>query len=558
MEPFSEPPMSDESATTKIEPSQSDSALIQAFSRDRSEPAFAALVGRHAGWLYAAAYRQLGDHHLAEDATQAVFVLLSQRASRMKPKQKLSGWLFLTLGYTVKSITRSRRRREHHEKLAASQRSEIPSAAGVLTGELDGAVALLPRKYQAAILLRFYQGLEIPTIAQQLQISEAATRKRIERALDQLRRASVPRPAPRRSPPPPSSARRKICGRFARLTRASLAAPGSSISSGASLAAKGAANLMLAANLKLALLLLLLALLTAAPASLAIWYFETAPPPPPSVPAAVAPIPTPAPRIALTPDQQILEQTYGLLPGETVRWIKPPFIKQRPLIYAKIPFSETPSTFMLWDNKNATFGIWVWSYPSLQPGDHLNMRTIATFLLRLGDYQVEGDKQLLSTRLPGDFSCDPSASAQQRTDALQKIFSQAAGYPLTLTFRQVDRPVVVFTGIWHSVLGSQRHPVQIFGLSLGGDPKTDRNFTQYPGDWNDELGDWLNEQVLFEAHRLPRSIDFHTNSIGDGSPAAKAHAHDLKLICDHIAQQTGLTWTEETRTVRRLFIERAP
>ncbi len=187
MEPLSEPPMSDESATTTIEPSQSDSALVQAFSRNRSEPAFAALVDRHAGWLYAAAYRQLGDHHLAEDATQAVFVLFSQRASRMKPKQKLSGWLFLTLGYTVKSITRSRRRREHHEKLAAAQRPEVLSAAGVLTGGLDNAVAQLPREYQNAILLRFYQGLEIPTIARQLQITEAAARKRIERALDHLR-----------------------------------------------------------------------------------------------------------------------------------------------------------------------------------------------------------------------------------------------------------------------------------------------------------------------------------------------------------------------------------
>ncbi len=314
---------------------------------------------------------------------------------------------------------------------------------------------------------------------------------------------------------------------------------------------------MLAANLKLALLLLILAFLTAAPASLAIWYFETAPPPP-SASAAVRPIPTPARDIVLTPDQQILEKAYAVRPGEIIRWIKPPFIKQRPLIYTGITFPETPSTFMLWDGNNAKFGIWVWSFPSLQPSDHLKMRGIATYLLRLADYQVEGDKQLLSTTMPGDFSCDPRATPQQQTAALQKLFSQAVGYPLTLTFRQVDRPVVVFSGIWRSVLGSQRHPVQIYGLSLGGHPKTDRSFTQYPGDWDDDLGDWINEQVIFEAHRLPRSINFHTNPLGDGSPTSKADAHDLKLVCDHIAQQTGLTWTQQTRTVRRLYIERAP
>lgn len=34
------------------------------------------------------------------------------------------------------------------------------------------------------------------------------------------------------------------------------------------------------------------------------------------------------------------------------------------------------------------------------------------------------------------------------------------------------------------------------------------------------------------------------------------HAHNLKLVCDHLRAQTGLIWSEQTRTVRTLFIER--
>jgi len=111
-----------------------DGALLGAFARDGSESAFRSLVERHSGWVYAAAFRQLRDANLAEDATQAVFVLLCQRAKKMKPEQKVSGWLFVTLGYTVKSIVRSRRRRERHEKLVALERptSYAPSLADCL------------------------------------------------------------------------------------------------------------------------------------------------------------------------------------------------------------------------------------------------------------------------------------------------------------------------------------------------------------------------------------------------------------------------------------------
>jgi DNA-directed RNA polymerase specialized sigma24 family protein len=59
-----------------------DGALLGAFAREGSEAAFRALVERHSGWVYAAAFRQLRDANLAEDATQAVFVLLCQRAKK--------------------------------------------------------------------------------------------------------------------------------------------------------------------------------------------------------------------------------------------------------------------------------------------------------------------------------------------------------------------------------------------------------------------------------------------------------------------------------------------
>src|SRR5438034_10820941 len=60
---------------------QSDAALLGrcfpgSAAASRDEPAFAALVRRYVSLVHASAARQTGDAHLAEDVTQAVFLVL--------------------------------------------------------------------------------------------------------------------------------------------------------------------------------------------------------------------------------------------------------------------------------------------------------------------------------------------------------------------------------------------------------------------------------------------------------------------------------------------------
>lgn len=64
-----------------------DEQLLRRYADDGDPAAFGELVGRHIGFVYAAARRQVGgDAHLAEDVAQAVFILLARR-----PRKALGG-----------------------------------------------------------------------------------------------------------------------------------------------------------------------------------------------------------------------------------------------------------------------------------------------------------------------------------------------------------------------------------------------------------------------------------------------------------------------------------
>src|SRR5438046_8225663 len=72
----------------------SDGDLLGRFLANRDEAAFAALVRRHGGLVFGVCRRVTGDHHLAEDAFQAVFVVLAAKASSVRPRFALPSWLY--------------------------------------------------------------------------------------------------------------------------------------------------------------------------------------------------------------------------------------------------------------------------------------------------------------------------------------------------------------------------------------------------------------------------------------------------------------------------------
>src|ERR1700722_498281 len=98
-----------------------DLALLREFAATQSERAFETLVARHIHLVHSAALRQVRDPHLAEEITQAVFVILTRKAKSLGEKTILSGWLYRTAQYASADALKMQRRRQHREQEAHMQ-----------------------------------------------------------------------------------------------------------------------------------------------------------------------------------------------------------------------------------------------------------------------------------------------------------------------------------------------------------------------------------------------------------------------------------------------------
>ena len=167
-----------------------DMALVREYAASQSERAFETLVSRHVNLVYSAALRQVRDPHLAEEISQAVFVILARKAHSLDSQTILSGWLYRTARFAAADALKIQRRRQRREQEACMQSTlenhPMDAAWQELSPLLDEAMAQLRDKDRDAIVLRYFENKSLREVGDALGLQERAAQKRVTRGLEKL------------------------------------------------------------------------------------------------------------------------------------------------------------------------------------------------------------------------------------------------------------------------------------------------------------------------------------------------------------------------------------
>jgi RNA polymerase sigma factor (sigma-70 family) len=180
-----------------------DRQLLERFNDRRDatgEIALAALVARHGPMVLHVCRQLLGDRHHAEDAFQAVFLVLARKARSIRDPDLLGNWLY---GVALRTARKARvqliRRRKHEEGDAMSRPGVAiepmvePAEPAVLAREqaeiLHREIDRLPSPFRLPVVLCYLEGLTLDEAARRLKCPAGTVRSRLARACAKLRRA---------------------------------------------------------------------------------------------------------------------------------------------------------------------------------------------------------------------------------------------------------------------------------------------------------------------------------------------------------------------------------
>jgi RNA polymerase sigma factor (sigma-70 family) len=166
-----------------------DRQLLERFVHERNEEAFAQLMQRHGPLVWGVCRRILDRDADAEDAFQAVFLVLARRAASVRWQGDIGNWHYGVAQRIAHQARQRRRREESHMRppceVVAPPAEE--SAWQELRPILDDEIARLPEKYRAVVVLCYLQGKTYREAAQLLSCPEGTVSGRLARAREMLR-----------------------------------------------------------------------------------------------------------------------------------------------------------------------------------------------------------------------------------------------------------------------------------------------------------------------------------------------------------------------------------
>lgn len=172
----------------------SDSELIEA-AQSGDDAAFASLVERYTGRVYALVGGMVRDRLSAEDIVQDVFFKVHLKLPTFEGKSRFYTWLYRVAYNTATDHLKKKRLDKSHsvedfsylDLEACDTGPERRMATSELRRRLADAVAELPEKYRDILVLREYEECSYEEIAEILQCSKGTVESRLFRARARLK-----------------------------------------------------------------------------------------------------------------------------------------------------------------------------------------------------------------------------------------------------------------------------------------------------------------------------------------------------------------------------------
>jgi len=168
--------------------------------RDGDGASFALLLEKHRTSVIHFLYRMVQDFAIAEELGQEVFLRVYRSRATYEPTAKFTTWLFRIATHLALNWLRDGKNERNQERLdqdtdgvpvlqVSDRKPSVESRMvyEVKLNEIRGAIAALPDKQRAAVLMHKYDEMEYSQIAGVLSCSESAVKSLLFRAYETLR-----------------------------------------------------------------------------------------------------------------------------------------------------------------------------------------------------------------------------------------------------------------------------------------------------------------------------------------------------------------------------------
>jgi RNA polymerase sigma-70 factor (ECF subfamily) len=168
--------------------------------KDGDGTSFGVLLEKHRASVIHFVYRLVQEQAIAEELSQEVFLRVYRSRSSYEPTAKFKTWLFRIATHLALNWLRDEKHERGQERLddtstdlpvrqVSDRRPSVEQelVCAVKLEEVRRAVAALPEKQRAAVLMHKYEEMEYTQIAKTLGCSESAVKSLLFRAYETLR-----------------------------------------------------------------------------------------------------------------------------------------------------------------------------------------------------------------------------------------------------------------------------------------------------------------------------------------------------------------------------------